>query len=130
MLQSWTARLEELGGSVCQGEVRSADLIFHLLIHSLTHLTLALSRVLGHKTPQSILLKSLRGTRDLLVMVFKACLVECSSPSGVRTSPVLVVPSRLISPVHILPFLPGPVLGPLFQEALLHPPGWASLPPT
>lgn len=41
-----------------QGEVRSADLILHLLIHSLTHLTLALSRVLGHKTPQSILLKA------------------------------------------------------------------------
>ena len=62
MLQSWTARLEELGSTVCQGEVRSADLILHLLIHSLTHLTLALSRMLGRKTPQSILLKILRGT--------------------------------------------------------------------
>lgn len=74
-----------------QGEVRSADLILHLLIHSLIHLTLALSRVLGHKTPQSILLKSLRGTRDLLVMAFKACLMECCSSSGVRTSPLPVL---------------------------------------
>lgn len=101
-------------------ELRSVDLILHLLVPSLTHSTLALSRVLGHRTSCS---EAFRGTHDPLGTAFKASLwnapgVRASLPSPPFLSwPLLFVlsgmPIRPLSPVHTLPFLPGPVPGPL-----------------
>ena len=114
-------------------ELRSVDLILHLLVPSLTHSTLALSRVLGHRTSCS---EAFRGTHDPLGTAFKASLwnapgVRASLPSPPFLSwPLLFVlsgmPIRPLSSVHTLPFLPGPVPGHI-PETPHPPPGRASL---